>query len=157
MFKPLNHITDQLNEAELVKPELEHAQRTDQFVFFTLQFAKQRILEFYCNFLQKVLRSWQVWRTWIGHRLPQLVSAAKKLEDVIFLENQIEWNAMRLGDCTNTLAADGTDSFILRMCCSVHKKHNKRDCGLLKEEVRCIEMLCLSSRAYWWYDRKSYK
>ena len=44
MFKRLNHITDQLYEVELVKPEIEH--REPIIVgFFILQYAKLRILE----------------------------------------------------------------------------------------------------------------
>ena len=44
MFKRPNHITDQLYEVELVKPEIEH--REPIIVgFFILQYAKQRILE----------------------------------------------------------------------------------------------------------------
>ena len=45
MFKRLNHITDQLYEVELVKPEIVH--REPIIVgFFFLQNAKQRLLEF---------------------------------------------------------------------------------------------------------------
>ena len=44
MIKSPNHITDQLYEVELVKPEFEH--REPIIVgFFILKYAKQRILE----------------------------------------------------------------------------------------------------------------
>ena len=46
MFKPLNHITDQLYEVELVKSEIEH--REPIIVgFFILQYAKLRMLKLY--------------------------------------------------------------------------------------------------------------
>ena len=46
LFKRLNHITDQLYEVELVKPEIEH--REPIIVgFFILQYAKLRMLELY--------------------------------------------------------------------------------------------------------------
>ena len=52
MFERLNHINDQLYEVELVKPEIEH--REPIIVgFFILQYAKQRMLEFYYNFFKK--------------------------------------------------------------------------------------------------------
>ena len=52
MFKRLNHITDQLYEVELVKPEIE--QREPIIVgFFILQYAKLRMLELYYNFFKK--------------------------------------------------------------------------------------------------------
>ena len=52
MFKRFDHISDQLHEVELVKPEIEH--REPIFVgFFILQYAKQRMLELYFNFFKK--------------------------------------------------------------------------------------------------------
>ena len=51
-FKHFNHITDQLYEVELVKPEIE--QREPTIVgFFILQYAKQRMLELYYIFFKK--------------------------------------------------------------------------------------------------------
>ena len=44
-----------------------------------------------------------------------------------------------------------------RTCCSKHKKHDKRETGLFKEEFRCTEMLCLCSKTYCCYDSKSQK
>ena len=52
LFKRLNHITDQLYEMELVKPEIEHRERII-VGFFILHYAKQRMLEHYYNFFKK--------------------------------------------------------------------------------------------------------
>ena len=52
MFKRLNHITDQLYEVELVKPEIEHREKII-VGFCILQYAKQRMLEHYYNFFKK--------------------------------------------------------------------------------------------------------
>ena len=38
-----------------------------------------------------------------------------------------------------------------------HKKHDKRELGLFKEEFRCAEMLCLCNKTYCCYDQKSNK
>ena len=46
MFKRRNHITNQLYEVELVKPEIEHREPIT-VGFFILHYAKQRILELY--------------------------------------------------------------------------------------------------------------
>ena len=52
LFKRLNHITDQLYEVELVKPEIEH--REPIIVGFSiLQYVKQRNLELYYKFFKK--------------------------------------------------------------------------------------------------------
>ena len=53
MFKRLNHITDQLYEVELVKPDIERREPTI-VGFFILHYAKQRMLELYYNFFKKV-------------------------------------------------------------------------------------------------------
>ena len=42
-------------------------------------------------------------------------------------------------------------------CCSKHKKHDKREPGLFKEEFRYTEMYCLCSKTYCCYDSKSQK
>ena len=47
--------------------------------------------------------------------------------------------------------------FFPRTCCAVHKKPDKREPGLFKEEFRCTEMLCLCSKTYCCYDKKSNK
>ena len=52
MFKRPNHITDQLYEVVLVNSKIEH--REPIIVgFFTLQYAKLRMLELYYNFFKK--------------------------------------------------------------------------------------------------------
>ena len=45
-------------------------------------------------------------------------------------------------------------NFFPRTCCSKHKKHNKREPGLFKEDFRCTEMLCLCSKIYCCYELK---
>ena len=52
LFKPLNFITDQLYEVELVKSEIEH--REPIIVgFLVLQYAELRMLEIFYNFSKK--------------------------------------------------------------------------------------------------------
>ena len=56
MFKRLNHITDQLCEVELIKPEIKH--REPIIVsFFTLQYAKLGMLELYYNLFSTIICS----------------------------------------------------------------------------------------------------
>ena len=65
------------------------------------------------------------------------------LEDIILPEKRNEWEAIRSRDCIDSFTATATDNFFPRKCCTAHKKHDKREPGLLKEELRCWEMLCL--------------
>ena len=48
-------------------------------------------------------------------------------------------------------------NFFPRTCCNAHKKHDKGEPGLFKEEFRCSEMLCLCRKTYCCYNRKSNK
>ena len=52
MFKRLNHITDQLFDAELVKSEIEHRELII-VGFLILQYAKLRMLDLYYKFFKK--------------------------------------------------------------------------------------------------------
>ena len=66
---------------------------------------------------------------------------------------------VRKGKSRNCYAAKTNESFtadtciifLLRTCCVRHKKYDKRVPGLVKEEIRCFETLCLSSKAYCCY------
>ena len=78
------------------------------------------------------------------------------LEDIILPEKRNEWEAIRSRYCTDSFTANATGNF-RRTCCSAHKKHDKREPGLFKEEFRCSEMLCLCSKTYCCYDRKCNK
>ena len=52
MFERLNHITDQLYEVELVKPEIEPKEPII-VGFFILQYAKKRMLELFYSLFKK--------------------------------------------------------------------------------------------------------
>ena len=44
-----------------------------------------------------------------------------------------------------------------RTCGNAHKKHDKIEPGLFKEEFSCAEMLCLCSKTYCCYDKHTNK
>ena len=76
-----------------------------------------------------------------------LALSEETLEDIILPEKRNEWEAIRSRDCTDSFTANATSNFFPRTYCSAHKKHNKREPGLFKEEFRCSEMLCLCSKS----------
>ena len=47
---------------------------------------------------------------------------------------------MRTEDCKDDFTANATTNFLPRTCCTEHKKHDKGEPGLFKEELRCTEM-----------------
>ena len=64
---------------------------------------------------------------------------------------------MRQQDCNHSFQADAIHNFFTRTCCSKRKKHDKREPGLFKEELRCKEMICFCSKTYCCYDAQSDK
>ena len=156
MFKRLNHIIDRLYEVELEKPEVEH--REPIFVgFFILQYAKLRSLQLYYNFFEKICDTDKYEELEMHTDSLYLALSEEILEDVILHEQRAEWDQLQSKDCTDNFTANATDNFFFRTCCNALKKHDKREPGLFKEEFRYAEMLCLCSKSYCCYDRKSNK
>ena len=48
-------------------------------------------------------------------------------------------------------------TFPPRICSNAHKKHDKGETGLFKEEFRCAEMLCICSQTCCCYDKQNNK
>ena len=82
-----------------------------------------------------------------------LALSDENLEDVILPGKRVEWIQIRSKDCTNNFTANATDNVFPRTCCNGHKKQDKREPGLFKEEFRCAEMLCLCSKTYCCNDK----
>ena len=86
-----------------------------------------------------------------------LALSKENLEDIFFPEKRNQWEAIRSQECADSFTANATGNFFPRTCCTAHKELDKRKPGLIKEEFRCSEMLCLCSETYCCYDRKSNK
>ena len=79
----------------------------------------------------------------------------KELYDCIREESKADWGLLRLEDCKDDFTANATTNFFPKTCCTKHMKHDKREPGLVKEEFRFTEMLCLSSKTYCWINPDS--
>ena len=86
-----------------------------------------------------------------------LALSEENLEDAILPEKRAEWDQLRSKDCTDDFNANATDNFFPRTCCNVHKKHDKREPGLFRKEFRSAEVLCLCSKTYCCYDKRTNK
>ena len=86
-----------------------------------------------------------------------LAVAHDLLEDCIKPDMREVWNNNRRNDCSNTFAADSSNNFFPRTCCSKHIKHDKGEPGLFKEEFSCTEMICLCSKTYCCFDQSTDK
>ena len=125
--------------------------------FFILQYAKLRLLEVYYKFFKKFCDTDRFEKPEMDTDSLYLALSEEILEDVILPEIRAERDQLRSKDCTDNFTANATNNFFCKICCNAHKKHDKREPGLFKEETRCAETLCLCSKTYCCYDRKSNK
>ena len=155
-FKGLDHINDQLYEAELAMAEIEH--REPIIVgFFILQYVKLRKLELYYNCFERFCDVNKFEELEMDTDSLYLGLSEEELYDCIRVESKVEWELMRTKDCKDDFTAIAKTNFFLRTCCTEHKKHDKREPGVFEEEFSCTEMLFLCSRTYCCYDSNSNK
>ena len=157
-FKHFNHNTDQLYEVELVKPEIEQREPTT-VGFFTLQYAKQRMLELYYNFFKKFCDTDKYEELEMDTDSLYLALSVEKLEDVVLPEKRAEWDQLRSKNCTDDFTVNATDNFFCRICCNAHKKQDKIELGLFKQEfyMCSLNSSCLCSKIYCCYDKHTNK
>ena len=156
IFKRPNHITDQLYEVELVKSEIEHRE-PNSVEFFDLQYSKQRMLELYYIFLREFVDTDKYEELEKDTDPLYLALSEENLEDVLLPDKRVEWDKLRSKDWTDKFTANATDNLFPRTCCNALKKQDKSESGLFKEDFTCAELLCLCSKTYCCYDRKSNK
>ena len=153
LFKRLNHIPDQLYEVELVKPEIEH--REPIIVgFFILQYAKQRMLELYCNFFKKFCDTDKYEELEMDTDSLYLALSEENLEDVILPEKRAEWEQLRSKIALISL---------LRMQPTVFSPERvvMPTWNVIRESQasskKNLEMLCLCSKTYCCNDKHTNK
>ena len=146
LFKKLDHVNNALDEVELATVQ-------NRSLFGSLSFKTQ---DYECWNCTKT-KFCQVNKFEVLERDTDslnLAFAKKELEECIRLEMKAEWEQLRSKDCTDSFTADAVENFP-PLCCDKHRKHDKREPGLFKEEFRCSEMLCLCSKTYCCYDKTS--
>ena len=116
-FKKPNHLIDNLYEIESVKADVEH---NEPIIvgFFILQYGKLQMLEFYYNFFQKFCDFNSFEEMEMDTDSLYVTVAHDSLENCIKLDMRDVWNNIRMNDCSNTFAADSSNSFFPRTCCS---------------------------------------
>ena len=154
LFKRFNFINDQLYDVEHVKSEIEHREPIIVGIFI-LQYAQLRMLELYYSFFLNFCDTEKYEELEMDTDSLYLALSEENLEDIILPEKRNEWEVIRSQDCTDSFTANASDNLTPRTCCTAHKKHDKREPGLFKEEFRCSEMLCLCSKTYCCYDQES--
>ena len=156
MFKRLDHIIDQLYEVKLTKAEIEHREPII-IGFFILQYPKLRLLKLYYNFFERFCDVNKFEELEMDTDFLYLALSGKELYDCIREEANVEWDVRGTKGCKDDFTANATTNFFPRTCCTEHKKHDKREPGLFKEEFCCTEKLCFCSKTYCCYDSNSKK
>ena len=85
-----------------------------------------------------------------------VAQAEKEMYDCIRTEEK-KWELLRTKDCNDSILEDAWCTLFSPTCCAIHKKHDKRETGLLREEFRYIEILCFCTKTYYCFDSRSYK
>ena len=141
MFKRLGYKNDQLYEVEVVKSEIEHKEPIIIW-FFILQYAKLRKLQLYSNFFDKYGYVKKCEELEMDTDSLYLALSKYDLYDRIEPARKKGWNSLQSADCRDEFSANSTTNFFPRDCCAKHRKHDRREPGLLKEESRCKETYC---------------
>ena len=139
--KKLDHVSHQMYEVELAKAEVEHKD-PDVVGFFILQYANLRMLDFYYNFFDKFCDISKFEELEMDTDSLYFALAEQKLTDCIPPEMEAQWENMRSVDCDDSFAAEASGNFFPRTCCAKHRKLDKREPGVFKEEFKCSERLC---------------
>ena len=154
-FKKHNHLNGNLYEMESVKADVEPTLHKEPIIlgFFILQYAKLRMLELYYNFFRKFCNPNSFEGMEMDTDSLYLAVAHDSLEDCIKPDMREVWNNIRMNDCSSTFAADSSNNFLPRTCCSKLIKHDNREPGIFMEEFRCTGMICLCSKTYCCFDQ----
>ena len=134
-FERLDHINDQLYEVELAKAEIEHREPIIVGLII-LQYAKLRMLQLCYNFFQRFCDVNKVVELEMDTDSLFLALSEKELYDSNREKSKVEWELLRTEDCKDELTADATTSFFPRTCCTEREKHEKREPGAFKPEIR---------------------
>ena len=140
----------------MAKAEVEHKEPI-MVGFFILQYAKLRMLELYYIFFYEFCENDKHEEMEEDTDSLYLALADTSLYDCIKEDKMEVWEFLRSEHCNDYFVADSIGNFFPRTCCEKHKKHDKREPGLFKEEFLCTEILCLCSKTYCCYDAKSNK
>ena len=140
MFNRLNHITDQLYEVDLANPELEHREPISDGLFI-LRCTKLRLLELTGDFFKTFCDSSKIEQLEVITDSLYLAMSGGILGDIGLARKSDDRRRLPSEDCTGVFTGNATYYFFSRTSSISHKKHNKREAGLLKEGFRCSKML----------------
>jgi hypothetical protein len=117
--------------------------------FFILCYAKQRMLEFYYEFMDKYIDRSNFEYLEMDTDSAYISLSSNSIEEIIKPSMKDKYEEGIYGLCKdNPGKADCSLRWFPRQCCKKHFTFDKREPGLLKLEATGTEMVCLASKTY---------
>ena len=145
LFKKLDHVNNAFYEVELAKAQIE-IKEPIIFGFFCLQYANNRMLKFLYKFVIEVFEVNKFEEPEKESDSFYLALAGKKLENCVRPGMKAEWDQLRSKAYKDIFTADPVGIFSPNVVRQTQKQHDKREPGLLGEELRCRELVCPCSK-----------
>ena len=128
-------MNNSLYEVEPTKAQIEHKEQIIVGVFI-LQYAEPRMLEVYYKFFNKFCDVKTFGELEMDTDSMYLAVVEKEQEHCIWLDLKTESKRLRSKECSDSFTAGPSGNLCPRMFYDKHKKHDKRDSGLFKDEFR---------------------
>ncbi|KAJ8306861.1 hypothetical protein KUTeg_014945 [Tegillarca granosa] len=139
---------EQIYEVEMAKKVI-HLDLPIQLAYFILQISKQKMLEFYYDFLDKYIGRDNFEYIEMDTDSAYLAISSSSLVDAIKPEMKQEYLRGLNGFCIDAnIEADTGYHWFPRTCCEKHASYDKRTPGLFKLEYSGDEMVGLCSKTY---------
>jgi hypothetical protein len=145
-YKSMTELDDDQFEIEMSKKKIA-LDMPIQFVFFILQYAKLRMLQFYYDCIDHYCdrSSFELLETDTDSLYMGL--SGPTLADVVRPELKEEFTAHLQNHCREKVMK-ASDFWFPRTCCEKHAAYDSREPGLFKLEFSGVEMICLCSKTY---------
>ena len=147
-FRTLSELEDDVFEIEMAKLHI-NLDLPIQLGFFILQYAKQRMLEFYFDFLDVFVGR----DNFAGGQMDTdsfyFGLNSNSLEEAILPNMKAAYTKSVYQSCHNeTFCPDAVSNFLPRQCCARHETFDQKTPGLFKTEFKGDILVSLCSKMY---------
>ena len=147
-FRTLSELDDGVYEIEMAKQRI-NLDLPIQLGFFILQYAKQRMLEFYFDFLDVYIGR----DNFVGGQMDTdsfyFGINSNSLEEAILPHMKADYNKSVYQSChIETFCPDALANFLPRRCCPRHVAFDQKTPGLFKTEFEGDILISLCSKMY---------
>ena len=142
-FRKVTEIDEDFFEIESAKAQI----RLDLPIYLgyaILQYAKLQMVSFYYDCLDYYVRKDDYEYVTMDTDSAYIALSSENIKDVIIQEKRKQFHDEIYERCSDSLKP----VWFMRECCEIHRKHDKRFPGIMKEEASGDEIIALSSKTY---------